>query len=40
MNRHPSYTDDDEGGPRGLALSPLRRVGDTIYVAGQSERGQ
>jgi hypothetical protein len=40
MNRHSSYTNDDEGGPRGLALPPLRRVGDTIYAAGQGARGQ
>lgn len=44
MNRHPSYADDDnDAAPRGLPLSPFRRVGDTIYVAGQgavNERGE
>ena len=39
MNRHPSYADDDnDAAPRGLPLSPFRRVGDTIYVAGQVSR--
>ncbi len=41
MNRHPSYTDDEA--LRGLPLSPFRRVGDTLYVAGQgavNERGE
>ena len=39
--RHPSYTDDEA--PHGLPLSPFRRVGDTIYVAGQgavNEKGE
>ena len=41
MNRHPSYTDD--GAALGLPLSPFRRIGDTIYFAGQgavNERGE
>lgn len=41
MSRHPSYTDDEA--PRGLPLSPFRRVGDTVYVAGQgavNEKGE